>query len=168
MKPEDTVETTVRVRYAETDAKGVVYHANYLIWFEVGRGEYLRSLGQEYRAWEQEGYLLPAVEAHVRYRAPARYDDRVVIRTWLQEVRSRSLTLSYEAVEAQSCQVLATGWTRPICIDQEGHARRLPELLLAPQPQEHATAQASRAPAPGAPPGSSHDTPGGSDRAGAP
>jgi acyl-CoA thioester hydrolase len=142
VKPEDTVETTVRVRYAETDAMGVVYHANYLVWFEVGRGEYLRSLGQEYRTWEENSYLLPAVEAHIRYRAPARYDDRVVIRTWLQAVRSRSLTLGYEAVEAKSRQVLATGWTRHICIDHEGHARRLPDLLLAPQPRGNAATQA--------------------------
>jgi acyl-CoA thioester hydrolase len=141
---------------------GVVYHANYLIWFEVGRGEYLRSLGQQYRTWEDEGYLLPAVEAHVRYRAPARYDDRVVVRTRLQEVRSRSLTLGYEAVDAESRQVLATGWTRHICIDHEGHARRLPDLLRAPHPRGNVATQG------GPPPASPDDVPGGPDREGAP
>ena len=61
------VETTLRVRYAETDAMGVVYHANYLVWFEVGRGDYFRTLGQDYAQWEHEGYLLPVSEAYARY-----------------------------------------------------------------------------------------------------
>ncbi|MBN1661458.1 MAG: acyl-CoA thioesterase [Anaerolineae bacterium] len=124
------VETTLHVRYAETDAMGVVYHANYLVWFEVGRGEYLRTLGQTYDAWEKEGYLLPAVEAYARYEAPARYGDSVVVRTWVKEMRSRSLTLGYEVVEAETRQPLASGWTRHLCMGHDGQVRRLPQALL--------------------------------------
>lgn len=130
MKDKRVVETTLRVRYAETDAMGVVYHANYLVWFEVGRGEYFRSLGQDYGWWEQQGYLLPASEAYARYHAPARFGDLVTVRTWVKQVRSRGLTLGYEAIHAESGRRLASGWTRHICVDQEGKARRLPEEML--------------------------------------
>jgi acyl-CoA thioester hydrolase len=124
------VETSLRVRYAETDAMGVVYHANYLVWFEVGRGEYLRALDQTYDAWEREGYLLPVVEAYARYQAPARYGDSVVVRTWVERVRSRSLTLAYEVVDAGTRQLLASGWTRHLCTGHDGQVRRLPQALL--------------------------------------
>jgi len=130
MNPERTVETTLRVRYAETDAMGVVYHANYLVWFEVGRGEYFRALGQDYGQWEQRGYLLPASEAYARFHAPARFGDLVTVRTWVDQVRSRGLTLGYEVVHAESRQRLASGWTRHICMDREGQARRLPAEML--------------------------------------
>ena len=131
MNNKHTVETTLRVRYAETDAMGIVYHANYLVWFEVGRGEFFRALGHDYGDWEHRGYLLPAVEAHARYQAPARYGDQVIIHTWIQEVRSRGLTLGYRVENADSGQRLATGWTRHICVDAQGHARRLPKEMVA-------------------------------------
>jgi acyl-CoA thioester hydrolase len=124
-----TVETTLRVRYAETDAMGVVYHANYLIWFEVGRGEFFRAFDQDYGSWEHRGYFLPVVELRARYLAPARYGDLVCVRTWIEEVRSRSLCLQYEAVMVATGQVLATGWTRHLCTDAEGSVRRLPEEM---------------------------------------
>ncbi|HSJ57133.1 MAG TPA: thioesterase family protein [Anaerolineae bacterium] len=127
---ERVVETSLRVRYAETDAMGVVYHANYLVWFEVGRGEYLRALDQTYDAWEREGYLLPVVEAYARYQAPARYGDSVVVRTWVERVRSRSLTLAYEVIDAGTRQLLASGWTRHLCTGHDGQVRRLPQALL--------------------------------------
>jgi acyl-CoA thioester hydrolase len=128
-----SVETHLRVRYAETDAMGVVYHANYLVWFEVGRGDYFRALGQDYGEWEQNGYLLPVSEAYARYHASARYGDPVVVHTWVEEIRSRSLTLGYEARHAESSQILATGWTKHICVDREGHVVRLPEAMLHSQ-----------------------------------
>jgi acyl-CoA thioester hydrolase len=124
------VETTVRVRYAETDTMGVVYHANYLVWFEVGRGEYFRAFGQDYGDWEKEGYYLPVSEAYARYHAPAHYGEDVTIRTWLEKARSRSVTLDYEAVHASSRRRLASGWTRHICMDSEGRAGRLPLTML--------------------------------------
>jgi acyl-CoA thioester hydrolase len=123
------IETTLRVRYAETDAMGVVYHANYLIWFEAGRGDFFRAFGQDYGAWEEEGYFLPVVELHARYLAPARYGDTVTVRTWIKDARSRSLTLRYEAELAETGQLLATGWTQHLCTDAEGSIRRLPEEM---------------------------------------
>ena len=130
MNQKRIVESTLRVRYAETDAMGVVYHANYLVWFEVGRGEYFRALGQDYGRWEEQGYLLPASEAYARFHAPARFGDLVTVRTWVEQVRSRGLTLGYEVVHADSRQRLASGWTRHICMDREGRACRLPAEML--------------------------------------
>jgi acyl-CoA thioester hydrolase len=130
MDPNLVVETRLRVRYAETDAMGVVYHANYLIWFEVGRGDYFRALGQDYGEWEQHGYLLPVSEAYARYHASARYGDPVLVRTWVKEIRSRSITLGYEACHAESGQRLTTGWTKHISVDREGHVVRLPEAMI--------------------------------------
>ncbi len=130
MDQKPIVETTLRVRYAETDAMGVVYHANYLIWFEVGRGEYFRAYGQDYVEWEQEGHFLPVSEAHARYHAPACYGDLVTVRTWVEQIRSRSLTLGYEVVDTASQARLVTGWTKHICMDREGRARRLPRDML--------------------------------------
>ncbi len=124
------IETTLRVRYAETDAMGVVYHANYLVWFEAGRGDYFRALGNDYGQWERRGYLLPVSEAYARFEAPARYGDLVTVRTSVDQVRSRGLTLGYEVVHAESQQRLASGWTRHICVDREGKVRRLPEEML--------------------------------------
>jgi acyl-CoA thioester hydrolase len=124
------VETHLRVRYAETDAMGVVYHANYLVWFEVGRGDYFRALGQDYGEWEQRGYVLPVSEAYARYHAPARYGDPVVVHTWVEEIRSRSITLGYEAYHATSNQRLASGWTKHICVDRQGRVCHLPQDMI--------------------------------------
>jgi acyl-CoA thioester hydrolase len=131
MSHKHTVETTLRVRYAETDAMRVAYHANYLVWFEVGRGDYFRALGQDYAEWEREGYFLPVSEVYARYHAPARYGDTIWVHTWLESVQSRSLTLAYQVTSAASGRRLATGWTKHICMDSEGHACRLPAGMLA-------------------------------------
>ncbi|NIV29076.1 MAG: YbgC/FadM family acyl-CoA thioesterase [Anaerolineae bacterium] len=120
------VETTLRVRYAETDAMGVVYHANYFVWFEVGRGDWFRAFGQDYGEWEALGFFLPVSEAHARFHAPARYADTITVRTWIEEARSRSVTLGYEALDTDSQKRLASGWTKHICMDSEGQACRLP------------------------------------------
>ena len=124
------VETSLRVRYAETDAMGVVYHANYLVWFEVGRGDYFRTYGQDYGQWEKEGYMLPVSEVHARFHAPARYGELITVRTRVEETRSRSLTLGYEVTSAASQQRLATGWTKHICMDRKGRACRLPDEMI--------------------------------------
>jgi acyl-CoA thioester hydrolase len=120
------VETTLRVRYAETDAMGVVYHANYFVWFEVGRGDWFRAFGQDYGEWETLGYFLPVSEAHARFHAPARYADTIAVRTWIEEARSRSVTLGYEVLDADSQKRLASGTTKHVCMDSEGQACRLP------------------------------------------
>ncbi|MDI7274475.1 MAG: thioesterase family protein [Anaerolineae bacterium] len=121
------VETWVRVRYAETDAMGVVYHAHYIIWFEVGRGAYWRALCTEGEAARMDAGSFPvaAVEAH--YHASARYGDLVTIRTWVHEMRSRSVTFGYECRLEATGQRLAVGRSTHLFLDAEGHARRLPE-----------------------------------------
>jgi acyl-CoA thioester hydrolase len=130
MDQAQVVETMLRVRYAETDAMGVVYHASYLVWFEVGRGEYFRAMGQDYGDWEQQGYFLPVSEAYARFLAPARYGDLVTVRTWVGQARSRSVTLNYEVRHTAHQTRLVNGWTKHICTDREGRARRLPEDML--------------------------------------
>lgn len=141
MDPKRTVETTLRVRYAETDAMGVVYHANYFVWFEAGRGEYFRAWGQDYGEWEKQGYFLPVSEAHARYHAPARYGDLVTVQTWVKEARSRSVTLSYRVSDAASQRRLVSGWTKHICMDGEGQSCRLPQDMrrLLERSQEHSS-----------------------------
>ena len=124
------IETTLRVRYAETDAMGVVYHANHLVWFEVGRGDFFRAMGQDYSKWEREGILLPVSEAYARYHASARYGDLVAVRTWLKELRSRSVTLGYEVSHQSSEELLASGWTKHVCTDHQGRIQRLPEGMV--------------------------------------
>lgn len=138
-RPHDrpVVETTLRVRYAETDAMAVVYHTNYLIWFEVGRGEYSRAIGADYRQWEDNGLFLPVVDLSCRYLSPARYGDMVVIATWVDEVRSRGLTFAYEARLQEDDRVLATGRTVHVCIDRSGRAVQIPAEWRAKMSEKH-------------------------------
>ncbi len=123
------VETNVRVRFAETDAMGVVYHTNYLIWFEVGRGAYWRALGAASTPEMQDAGSFPVSAAEAHFHAPARYGDLVVIRTRIIELRSRSITFGYECLLAESGARLAVGQTTHLFIDENGHARRLPDPL---------------------------------------
>jgi len=122
-------ESTFRVRYAETDAMGIVHHSRYLPWFEIGRTDWMRQAGLTYAEFEAMGFYLTVVEAGIRYQKPARYDDLVTVRTWLAEVRSRGLRIDYEVVGAQG-DVLVTGFTRHICITHDGTPVRLPEVLV--------------------------------------
>src|SRR5207244_13123482 len=94
--PAQVVETTLRVRYSETDQMGVVYYANYLVWFEVARGAFCRARGLDYRHVQRDGLSLPVLEAHCRYLAPALYDDEILVRTWVTESRRRLLRMQYE------------------------------------------------------------------------
>ena len=129
MSKRDVIETTLRARYAETDAMGIVYHSNYIIWFEVGRGEYLRQKGGDYGRFEATGFYLPVIEVDARFLAPARYQDVVVVRTSLEELRSRSISFYYEVVMQETGQVLATGHSRHLCTDHEGRVRRFPQAV---------------------------------------
>ena len=107
-----TGETTLRVRYAETDKMGVVYHSNFLIWFEVGRVELLRQFGFQYSDMEADDNChIPVVDVHVRYKAPARYDDEILVRTRLKNVRPLLLHFSYEVLRAGDQTLLAEGET---------------------------------------------------------
>ena len=90
------VELPIRVRYAETDAMGIVHHASYIIWLELGRSELLRTIGLPYTEIEASGYYVMLADLHIRYRAPARYDDLVVLRTELTQLRSRQIRFTYQ------------------------------------------------------------------------
>lgn len=125
MKPSN--ETRIRVRYAETDQMGVVYYANYLIWMEVGRVELCRACGFNYRDMERDdGILLAVAEASCRYRYPARYDEEVVIKAWIEEANSRFVVFAYEMRQAAGDRVLATGFTRHLFVDRTMQRTRLP------------------------------------------
>jgi acyl-CoA thioester hydrolase len=124
-------EVRLRVRYAETDQMGVVYHANHFIWFEVGRVELLRQLGFSYREMEQnDGCFIAVVDARCRYKAPARYDDEVLVRTHLKNVRESLVHFGYELVRASDGALLAEGETTHIVTDAEMKTRTIPEKYM--------------------------------------
>jgi acyl-CoA thioester hydrolase len=121
-------ETRLRVRYAETDQMGVVYHANYFVWFEVGRVELLRQLGFSYRDMEQhDGCGIAVIDARCRYKAPARYDDEVIVRTRLEYVRESMVQFGYELLRANDSTLLAEGDTTHIVVDPQMKKVPLPE-----------------------------------------
>lgn len=126
-------ETTVRVRYAETDAMGVVHHSQYVIWFEVGRSSFMRNAGVSYAEIERGGRQFRIAEVGARYHAPACYDQVITVRTWLGALHSRGLTFSYAIVRPDAVgggeQVLVTGFTKLICTDRAGQVQRLPAEL---------------------------------------
>jgi len=126
--PDEWNSTTFRVRYAETDQMGVVYYANYFIWFEVGRTDYCRQKGFAYRDMEKEdGLCIIVAEARCRYKAPARYDDEIEVRTCLRQVRRRVIVFAYEIYRQATDELLAEGETVHVITDFEGHPRALPE-----------------------------------------
>jgi acyl-CoA thioester hydrolase len=121
-------ETTVRVRYAETDQMGLVYYANYYIYFEIGRVEYMRQLGVAYKEMEiQDDSFIVVAESRCRYLRPARYDDLLRIRTRVAEARRRTIRFCYEIVNASSGVLLATGETLHVVCDSQGRPKALPE-----------------------------------------
>jgi len=121
-------ETRLRVRYAETDNMGVVYHSNFAIWFEVGRVELMRELGLEYRTMEKEDNChIPVVDLRVRYKAPALYDDEIVVRTRIANARQSLLHFTYEVLRAADQTLLATGETMHIIVDDKFQRLALPE-----------------------------------------
>jgi acyl-CoA thioester hydrolase len=121
-------ETRIRVRYAETDKMGVVYHANYYVWFEIGRTEYCRARGFNYREMEEnEDAFLVVVESYCRYKSPAHYDDELIVRTHITELRRRSLRFGYEIVLDETDEIIAEGETMHLITDSEGRVRSFPE-----------------------------------------
>ena len=121
-------ETRIRVRYAETDQMGVVYYANYLVWMEVGRVEFCKSCGFNYRDMERDdGIFLAVAEATCRYVSPARYDDEVVVKTWLEDANRRIVKFAYEMKVADTGRVVASGSTRHVFLNREMQLARLPE-----------------------------------------
>ncbi len=124
-------EVRLRVRYAETDQMGVVYHANHLVWFEVGRVELLRQLGFSYRDMEeQDKCFIAVVDVRCRYKAPARYDDEIIVRTHLKNARESLVHFGYELVRVSDGLLLAEGETTHVVTDAEMKKRTIPEKYM--------------------------------------
>ena len=121
--------TEIRVRYAETDAMGIVHHAVYPVWMELGRSDLLRQLGQSYSEWESAGIRITVGEIHVKYRAPARYDELVLVRSRVREASRRRIVFAYQ-IEREGT-VLASGESVHLVCGSDGRARILPEPYLS-------------------------------------
>jgi acyl-CoA thioester hydrolase len=122
-----TSESRFRVRYAETDQMGVVYYANYLVWMEVGRTDFCKTLGFNYKEMEREGAFLVVTEANCRYMAPARYDDPIVVETRLDRLNRRFVTFGYSIRNADSGKILAEGATVHIAVGADQKPKALPQ-----------------------------------------
>ena len=121
------VETTFPVRYAETDQMRIVHHASYIVWMEEGRSEFMRQSGGDYAEMERGGYAFAVTGLQVQYHSPARYGERVTVRTWVEELRSRTLTIGYEIVNTATGALLVTGQSEHVCIDRQGRVVRIPD-----------------------------------------
>jgi acyl-CoA thioester hydrolase len=120
--------TQIRVRYAETDAMGIVHHATYPVWMELGRSDLLRELGQSYAEWEARGVRMTVAEIRVRYRAPARYDELVEVRTRVLEAGRRRIVFAYDITRDGTR--LADGESAHLVTGTDGRARVLPDAML--------------------------------------
>jgi acyl-CoA thioester hydrolase len=125
----DVSETFVRVNYSETDQMGVVYHARYLVWLDVARTEHIRLAGMSYRDLEDAGLRLAVSEVSLRYRLPARYDDRVRIRCWVRDLPSRRIDFGYALDHADDGRLLATAFTSLLALDRDMNLTRLPDAV---------------------------------------
>lgn len=123
-------ETMFRVRFAETDLMGIVHHASYVIYLEEARVDFTRQIGAPYSDLEAEGYSLAVSELNIRYAAPARFDQQIIVRAWLENVQSRAVIFGYEVVESRSQSLLATAQVKLICVDRTGAVKRIPEAWL--------------------------------------
>jgi acyl-CoA thioester hydrolase len=124
----DYADTTVRVRYAETDQMGVVYHGNYFTWFEIGRVEFCRQAGFEYKRMEAEDdSFIVVAEASCRYKRPVRFDDLLTVRTRVARARRRMIRFAYEIFRQGSDELIATGETTHVVCDGQGRPKSLPE-----------------------------------------
>jgi acyl-CoA thioester hydrolase len=126
MNPGRTSISVVRVRYAETDKMGVVYYAHYLVWFEIGRTDWLRETGWTYRAMESDGFALPVIESHCEYKHGARYDDEIEIRTQARLISPVRLAFDYVLARRPGDITIASGYTVHVTVDAGGRPTRLP------------------------------------------
>jgi acyl-CoA thioester hydrolase len=124
-------EATLYVRYAETDAMGIVHHASYIVYFEEGRSNYGRQRGSDYASFERGGHYLTVVEVSARYLKPAYYSQQLTIRCWIGDMKSRGLTFSYEIVNTDTGELLVTGFSKHICITHDGQIAKLPDAWRA-------------------------------------
>lgn len=128
--PNFTTESRLRVRYAETDQMGVVYHANFLVWMEIGRTDHCRERGFAYTEMEAAGFRLAVTDVHCRYQASAKYDDEILVVTRVREARSRQVIFDYEIRHGVDGRLLATGDTTHTVINPEGRLTRMSEYFL--------------------------------------
>lgn len=119
-------EVKTRVRYGETDQMGVVYHANYLLYFEMGRTEYMRARGYAYAELERQGIYLAVIKATCRYKAAAKYDDVIIIRTTVAGMTNVTITFQYQVFKEEGNVLLAEGATTLACVNEQNRPRRLP------------------------------------------
>ena len=124
-------ETSFNVRYAETDSMGVVHHAAYLVWFEEGRSAYIREHGWSYADIEDSGYYLAAGALNARYRRAARYDQLITVRTWISDVKSRTVTFGCEIAESTTDELLFEASLKLICLNASGEITRIPKSWMA-------------------------------------
>lgn len=136
-------ETEIRVRYAETDKMGIVHHSNYLIWFEAGRSDLCRARGFSYKAMEEEdGALMVVAEAYCRFKSPAFYEDILIVRTQVAEIRSRSIRFIYEIFRPSDAMLVAEGETLHVVTDNDKKVRQIPEIYKERLVGEPVTAEA--------------------------
>ena len=122
-------EIKTRVRYQETDQMGVVYYANFFVYFEMGRTEYLRNLGLPYSELEKEQVYFPVTEAHCRFRSPAYYDDILVIQTWISEIKHATIEFSYKVLRESDNNIVVEGCTKLACLNASRKPTPMPEKL---------------------------------------
>ena len=134
----DYADTTVRVRYAETDQMGVVYYGNYFTWFEIGRVEFCRQVGFEYKQMEiEDDSFIVVAEASCRYKKPARFDDLLTVRTRVTAAQRRTIRFAYEIFRQGADELIATGETLHVICDGKGRPKSLPEKYRRYFPSEH-------------------------------
>lgn len=122
----NVTEERIRVRYGETDQMGHAYYANYLYWFEQARGAWCRDRGFTYKSLEEQGYFLPVVEVHVRYRGEVKYDDWVIVKVWVEEIRRASIQFSYEVVNESTGKSVTEGYTWHVFMGEARKAISIP------------------------------------------
>ena len=146
----DSHESKIRVRYAETDQMGIVHHANFLVWFEFGRSEFCHARDFSYKEMERDGALMVVAEAYCRYKSPAFYEDDLIIRTKISDLRSRSLRFIYEIYRPSDEALLAEGETLHLVTDVDKKIRTLPESykqkLLVNEPADEKAFPSDQAP----------------------
>ncbi|MEM7033463.1 MAG: acyl-CoA thioesterase [Chloroflexota bacterium] len=125
--PNNIVETSFHVRYAETDQMGIVHHASYVVWLEEGRSHWIRSRGNSVIQLEKEGLRIPVSDVQIRYLNSARYDQLVTVRCWVDNVRSRQMQFSYEIIDPSTGTIFVKATTRHVCVDEKGVVTKFPE-----------------------------------------
>jgi acyl-CoA thioester hydrolase len=124
-------ENTFYVRYAETDAMGIVHHSVYIVYFEEARSHYSREMGAPYADFERSGYWLTVAEVQARFIVPTRYGQQIAARCWIDDLKNRTITFGYEIVDAASGQVCVTGRSHHVCINHAGQVCRVPDQWAA-------------------------------------